>query len=99
MATTTSTSSRRWRSQGCRSRESEAARPTLKAGAMRADIRIKGRLPPSRAATEPVRGPPTDCESPLSETRILIAEDSSNLREILRLQLAAAGYKVIEAED
>jgi diguanylate cyclase (GGDEF)-like protein len=32
-------------------------------------------------------------------TRILIAEDEPNLRDVLRFQLEAAGYEVIEARD
>ena len=35
----------------------------------------------------------------MSKPRILIAEDSSNLRDILRLQLSMAGYDVTEAPD
>jgi len=35
----------------------------------------------------------------VSKPRILIAEDSSNLRDILRLQLTMAGYDVLEAPD
>lgn len=34
-----------------------------------------------------------------SKSRILIAEDEPNLREILRFQLSSAGYEVIEAAD
>ena len=36
---------------------------------------------------------------PASKPRILIAEDESNLREVLRFQLTTAGYDVFEAED
>jgi len=36
---------------------------------------------------------------PVAKTRILIAEDETNLREVLCLQLRHAGYDVIEAED
>jgi diguanylate cyclase (GGDEF)-like protein len=35
----------------------------------------------------------------MSKVRILIAEDELNLREVLRLQLGAAGFEVIEAPD
>ena len=35
----------------------------------------------------------------MSKPRILIAEDSSNLRDILRLQLTMSGYDVVEAPD
>jgi len=36
---------------------------------------------------------------PDSQSRILIAEDEANLREVLRFQLATAGYEVFEAAD
>ena len=35
----------------------------------------------------------------MAKYRILIAEDEANLREILRFQLASAGYEVFEATD
>jgi diguanylate cyclase (GGDEF)-like protein len=35
----------------------------------------------------------------MAKSRILIAEDEPNLREILRFQLASAGYEVFEATD
>jgi diguanylate cyclase (GGDEF)-like protein len=35
----------------------------------------------------------------VSKTRILIAEDETNLREVLRIQLEFAGFEVIEARD
>lgn len=35
----------------------------------------------------------------MSKTRILIAEDETNLREVLRIQLEFAGFEVIEARD
>jgi diguanylate cyclase (GGDEF)-like protein len=35
----------------------------------------------------------------MAKSRILIAEDEANLREILRFQLSSAGYEVFEASD
>ncbi|HEY3216038.1 MAG TPA: response regulator [Candidatus Eisenbacteria bacterium] len=35
----------------------------------------------------------------MSKPRILIAEDETNLRDVLRLQLTVAGYEVVEAAD
>jgi signal transduction histidine kinase/ActR/RegA family two-component response regulator len=63
-------------------------------------VRLPSLGTPGKAAlTEPTRPAVTTASTMVSDRRILLVEDSADVRHMLRLRLELDGYKVYEAED